>query len=109
MLMGPAFAGGEKGRKKKMQKEKDGGAEGETDGEEVRAAGTREWMCSHYTLCSFNFFKEDPTPRHLEHPRRSLQFLHPLALASGLIRRRQYNVFFFLPAPPNGTADSYLK
>lgn len=35
--------------------------------------------------------------------------LHPLTLASGLIRRRQCNVSFFLSPPPNGMADSYLK
>lgn len=37
MLMGPVFAGGEKGRKKKIRKEKDGGeAEYEGDDEEMR-------------------------------------------------------------------------
>jgi len=70
MLMGPAFAG-RKGRKKKMRKEKDGRAEGK--GEEGMAkryaTRTREWMCSHYTLCSFNFFKEPNPARHLEYPR----------------------------------------
>lgn len=46
-----------------MQRERGrrGGAENEGDGEEVRGRGTGEWMCSHYTLCSFNFFK-GPNP-----------------------------------------------
>lgn len=34
----------------------------------------REWMCSHYTLCSFNFFKELLFPRDTSSLRSSLGF-----------------------------------
>lgn len=66
----------EKEEKGKIWKEKDGGAEGEGDGEEAHDGETREWMRSHYALCSFNFFK-GPSPAT---PRRSLRSLHPLTL-----------------------------
>lgn len=57
MLMGPAFAGKKEKKKKNTKRGEDGEAEGKEDGEETRDGDQGEWMCSHYTLCSFNFFK----------------------------------------------------
>lgn len=70
--------------------------------------GTRRGLgnrCVHIIPSVLLISSKDPTPRHLV----EACSLHSLTLASGLIRRRQCNVFFFFLRPLNGTADSYLK
>jgi len=95
MLMGPTFAGeeGERERKKKKYEKRETEDRREKKTAKRRATGPGNG-CVHIIPSVLLISSKDPTLRHFKHSRWSLQ-PSPLTLASGLIRRRQCDVFFF--------------